>query len=125
MSTFNNTIKSERYYQTNAHGNWKRRGERATKRRDLGCAWRLEKEGLDFVVQHEYQRASGSSQDVGEGSLEEGAGALGLGDGGPAVHRAGVGALGGRSARLHHHAPSHSVEGVGHDTGHSGHNLNR
>lgn len=98
-------------------------GERATERRDLSCAWRLEEEGLDFIVEDEHQRAAGTSQHVGEGSLEEGAGALGLGDGGPAVHGAGVGALGRRSAGLHHHAPSHSVEGVRHDTGYSGHNL--
>lgn len=84
---------------------------------------RLEEERLDLVVEHQYESATSSSEDVGEGTLEERAGTLGRVDLRPAVHGAGVCPLGDRSTGLHHHTPPDSVEGVGHDTGHSGHHL--
>lgn len=89
-----------------------------------GClVTRLEEERLDLVVEYEYESATSSSEDVGEGTLEERAGTLSGVDLSPAVHGAGVCPLGDRSTGLHHHTPSHGVEGVGHDTGHSGHHL--
>jgi hypothetical protein len=80
-------------------------------------------ESLDFVVEHEHEGAAGTAEHVGEGALEEGTGALVLGDRRPAVHGVLVQHLGLCAAGLHHHAPAHGVEGVGDDARHSGHAL--
>lgn len=88
-----------------------------------GPSRNLEEEGLDLVVEYEYESASGTSEHVGEGSLEEGVGALCLGDVAPTVHGAGVRPLGHWATGLHHHTPPHCVEGVGDNTGDSGYNL--
>lgn len=40
---------------------------------------------LDFVVEDEHEGAAGASEDVREGSLEEGFWSLCFGDGGPAM----------------------------------------
>ncbi len=86
-----------------------------------GCG-RLEKV-LDLVVQYEYESTTGTTENVGEGSLEEGAATLGLGDRGPAVSGALVQDVGLGTTGLHHHAPTHGVEGIGDDTGDGGHTL--
>lgn len=80
-------------------------------------------ESLDFVVEHEHEGAAGTAEHVGEGALEEGTGALVLGDRRPAVHGALVQHLGLSAARLHHHAPAHGVEGIGDNTSNGGHAL--
>lgn len=69
---------------------------------------------LDLVVHHQHQRAAGAAEHVGQRALEEGLGALGLHDLGPAVDGRGVDAVG--RARLHHQAAADGVEGVGGDT---------
>lgn len=78
---------------------------------------------LDFIVQHQYEGTAGTAEDVREGTLEEGAGALLFGDGGPAVQRALVDDLGLGTTGLHHHATTHGVEWIGHDTGNGGDTL--
>lgn len=78
---------------------------------------------LDFIVQHQYESTAGTTEDVGEGTLEEGTGTLLLGDSGPAMQCALVDDLGRGTARLHHHATTDSIEGIGYDTGDSGDDL--
>lgn len=78
---------------------------------------------LDLIVQDKHERATSASEYVGEGSLEEGGGALLLGDGGPAVQGALVQDVALGASGLHHHAPADGVEGVRDDTGHGGHGL--
>lgn len=75
--------------------------------------WKLAlQEVLDFVVEDKHEGAASASEDVGEGAFEEGAGAFGLQDDGPAVGRALVEALVGGPPGLHHHAPSDRVERI-------------
>lgn len=78
---------------------------------------------LDFIVQHKYEGTASTTEDVGEGTLEEGTGTLLLGDGSPAMQCALVDDLGLGTARLHHHTTTDGVEGIGHDTGDGGDNL--
>lgn len=75
----------------------------------------LAEQGLEFVVEDEHQGAAGTSDDVGEGALEEGRAALRLGDLDPAVERVLVEDLALGAARLHHHATTDSVERIRHD----------
>jgi len=72
----------------------------------------LEEEALDFVVQDEYEGTAGTSEDVGERALEEGAASLSLEDGCPAVGGALVCHVGLGAPGLHHHPPTDGVEGV-------------
>mmetsp|Transcript_10385 Transcript_10385/g.26648 ORF Transcript_10385/g.26648 Transcript_10385/m.26648 type:complete len:392 (+) Transcript_10385:95-1270(+) len=69
---------------------------------------------LDLVVHDEDESASGSSEDVGEGSLEEGSHSFILGDLGPAVERSVVELF--LSSGLHHESSSDGVEGVRDDS---------
>lgn len=83
----------------------------------------LDQEFLQFIVEYKHEGATSTSQHVGESSLEEGAGTFSLGDDGPAVEGALVDDLRLATSRLHHQTSSHGVEGIGHNTGHSCHNL--
>lgn len=78
---------------------------------------------LDLVVKDEHEGATGSSEDVREGALEEGGGTLGLGDGCPAVQSVLVQDVGLGASGLHHHAPTDRVEGIRHDTSYGGDGL--
>lgn len=78
---------------------------------------------LDLVVHDQYDGATGASEHVGEGSLEEGAGAFLFGDGHPAVSGALVDDFALGTSRLHHHTPTDGVEGIRDDAGHGGHGL--
>lgn len=90
--------------------------------RESDVIGRLE-EVLDFVVEHQHDGTASTSEDVGEGSLEEGSSTFLFGDSGPAVSCALVDDFALGSARLHHHTPTHSIEGIGNNTGHSGYSL--
>lgn len=83
----------------------------------------LDQQGFEFVVEYEYEGTAGTAEDVGESSFEESASAFGLGDDRPAVHGVLVDDFGFGSAGLHHHSPTHGVEGVGDDTGAGGDDL--
>lgn len=73
-------------------------------------------EVLDFVVEYEHDGATSASENVGESSLEEGGGTFRFCDGGPAVERVLVQNVGLLTSRLHHHTPTHSVEGIRDDS---------
>lgn len=83
------------------------------------------KEVLDLIVQYEHKRTAGTAENVGECALEEGVAALRLVDGGPAVKGVLVQDFALGTARLHHHAPTHRVERIRHDTGNSGYGLQK
>lgn len=72
---------------------------------------------LDLVIQHKYEGTTSTSEYVGERSLEESTSSFRLGDGSPAVKCVLVQDVSLGAARLHHHAPTDSVEGIGDDTG--------
>ena len=76
----------------------------------------LEVVALESVVEDEHESAAGSSDDVGEGSLEEGLDTLFAGDDSEAVHGALVGHFFDWLTRLHHESSSHGVEWVGDDS---------
>ena len=65
---------------------------------------------LDFIVESQDKSATGSTENVGEGSLEEGASTFGLGDLDPAVEGVLVDDV--FATRLHHHTTTDSVEWV-------------
>mmetsp|Transcript_124600 Transcript_124600/g.215333 ORF Transcript_124600/g.215333 Transcript_124600/m.215333 type:complete len:307 (-) Transcript_124600:30-950(-) len=65
---------------------------------------------LELVVEDQDDGAAGAADDVGQGALEEGAGALVLEDLAPAVQGVLVQDVG--AAGLHHHAAADRVEGV-------------
>lgn len=78
---------------------------------------------MNLVVEDEHKSSSGSSEDVGERSLEESGGTL-VGDDLPeAVDGSLVLLLLDWSSGLHHESSSHGVEWVGDDTRDSGHGL--
>lgn len=87
----------------------------------IGCS--LEVGALNGVVEDENEGASGSSDDVREGSLEEGLDTLLLCDDLEAVQGALVGHLLDWLSRLHHESSSDSVEWVGDNSGGYGYNL--
>lgn len=96
------------------------RGARATMiLQDVGSS--AEEDGLDLRVEHEHEGATSASDDVGEGSLEEGSGSLVGSDSSEAVDGAAVHLLG--AAGVHHESTTDGVEGVGEDTGGDGHEL--
>uniref|UniRef100_A0A182MJX6 Vesicle transport protein GOT1B n=1 Tax=Anopheles culicifacies TaxID=139723 RepID=A0A182MJX6_9DIPT len=70
-----------------------------------------------------HECTASTTEHVREGTLEEGTTTFLLGDGCPAVKRALVHDLGLGATRLHHHATTDGVEGIGHDTGNGGHDL--
>ena len=76
----------------------------------------LEVVALESIVEDEHESAAGSSDDVGEGSLEEGPHALLTGDDSEAVQGALVGHFFDWLTRLHHESSSHGVEWVGDDS---------
>lgn len=78
---------------------------------------------MDLVVEDEHKSSSGSSEDVGERSLEESEGTLVGDDLSEAVDGSLVLLLLDWSSRLHHESSSHSVEWVGNDTRGGGHGL--
>jgi len=80
-----------------------------------------EEECLDLGVEDEHEGATGTSDDVGEGSLEEGSGALVLGDLSEAVQSTVVHLLG--SAGVHHESTSDGIERVRDDTSADGDEL--
>jgi hypothetical protein len=65
---------------------------------------------LDLVVEDEHQGTTGTSDDVGEGSLEEGFGTFVLKDFLEAIDGASVHDIG--SSRLHHESSSHGIERI-------------
>lgn len=81
------------------------------------------KKVLDLVVQYEHERAAGTAENVGERALEEGVTTFRLVDGRPAMKSILVENLSLGTARLHHHAPTHRIEGIRDDTGNSGNDL--
>ena len=82
-----------------------------------------EKVGLDLGVEDEDQGAAGASDDVGEGTLEEGLHALLLRDLDEAVPGAGVLDIGALLAGHHHQASADTVKWVGDDTSRHSHEL--
>jgi hypothetical protein len=82
-----------------------------------------EEVGLDFVVEDEDESTTSSSDDVGEGSLEEGFCALLLVDLDEAVRGASVHELGLWETRLHHQSSTDGVEWVRDNTGGDSDNL--
>ena len=78
---------------------------------------------FDFIVQHKYESTSSTTEDVGEGSLEEGTSTFTFRDSCPAVSSALVENVTLGSARLHHHTPTHSVEGIRDNTSYGGNAL--
>lgn len=83
----------------------------------------LTHQSLQLIVEHEHQSATSTTQDVGEGALEEGGGSFLLADLDPAVQGVLVHDIGLGTARLHHHASSDGVEWIGDDAGGCRHNL--
>ena len=81
----------------------------------------LYNELLEFIVKYEYEGTTGTTDNVGEGALEEGAGALIPGDLGEAVHSTVVHLLG--SAGVHHESTSDGIERVRDDTSADGDEL--
>ena len=79
--------------------------------------------GLDLGVENEHKGATGSADNVGEGSLEEGEGTFLGEDLLEAVSSAGVLNVGAGTAGLHHQATADGVKGVGEDTGEDGDDL--
>lgn len=78
---------------------------------------------LDFIVQYKYESTTGTSENVREGTLEEGTGTFLFGDGGPAVHCVLVDDFGSLATRLHHHTTTDSIEWIGYNTSNSCNNL--
>ena len=78
---------------------------------------------LDFIVQYKYESTTSTSENVGEGTLEEGTGTFLFGDGGPAVQCVLVDDFGSLATRLHHHTTTDSIEGIGDNTSNSCNNL--
>jgi hypothetical protein len=78
---------------------------------------------LDLVVEDEHESSSGSSEDVGERSLEESGGTLVGDDPFEAIYSSLVLLLLDWSSRLHHESSSDGVEWVGDNTGGGGHSL--
>lgn len=78
---------------------------------------------LDFVIHDEYDGTAGTTENVGERALEEGAGTFGLGDRDPAVSGALVDDFSLLASGLHHHTPTYGVEGIRDDTGDGGDGL--
>lgn len=83
----------------------------------------LTEKGFELIVEDEYEGTTSSTQNVGEGSLEEGTATFRFVDLAPAVkgvlvHNFRLGAT-----RLHHHTTTNSVEGIGDDTRNSGDTL--
>lgn len=76
-----------------------------------------------LVVQNQYERTAGTAENVGERALEEGIATFRLVNGGPTVKSILVEDVTLGSARLHHHASSHRVEGIGHNTRDGGYGL--
>ena len=93
----------------------------------LKCALSLlagvQEVGLDLVVENEHKGTTGSSNDVREGSLEEGLGSLLFKDFGKAVHCAGVLNVTTLLARLHHQSSADGIKWVRDDTGGNGNEL--
>merc|ERR1719409_2379272 len=81
---------------------------------------RLRDERLDLVVHDEHERAADATEDVGEGTLEEGARALLRVDLDESVEGAVVELL---ASGGHHEATANRVEGVGEDARSVGGNL--
>ena len=73
-----------------------------------------EEVGLDLGVENEDEGTAGTTDNVGEGALEEGAGAFILGDLGEAVNCAVVHLL--LATRVHHESTTDGVKRVGNDT---------
>ena len=65
---------------------------------------------LNLVVEDEHEGTTGTSDDVGKGSLEEGSGSFVFGDFSNTVHGTSVKDVG--SSRLHHKSSSHGIKGI-------------
>jgi len=76
---------------------------------------------LDLVVEDENESSTGSSEDVREGSLEEGLGSFVLEDFLEAIDGAGVKDI--SSTGLHHKSSSDGVKGIGDDSRYHGDGL--
>jgi len=82
-----------------------------------------EHENLDLIVENEHQGTTSSTENVGEGALEESIGAFVLGDLLPAVEGASVHNFRALATRLHHETTTDSVEGIRDDARYGGHAL--
>ena len=69
-------------------------------------------ECLKFIVEDEDEGTTGTTEDVRQGSLEEGLATFRFVDLGPAVEGVLVHDFALGTARLHHHTTTYSVEGV-------------
>jgi hypothetical protein len=78
---------------------------------------------LDLSVEYEHEGTTCAAEYVGEGTLEEGTGALLSGDLSDAVHGASVLDIGTSAARLHHQSSANGVKRVGDDTSADGDDL--
>lgn len=83
----------------------------------------LTHQSLQLIVEHEHQSTTSTTQDVGEGALEEGRSTFLLANLDPAIESVLVHDVGLGTARLHHHASSDGVEWIGDDAGSRRHNL--
>jgi len=72
---------------------------------------------LHFVVEDQNKGSTSTSEDVGEGTLEEGLTTFILVDLSEAVKSTGVHDFCSLSTRLHHQSSSDSIKGIRHDTG--------
>lgn len=80
-------------------------------------------EFLEFIVEHQDEGATSSTEDVGQSSLEEGIGSFLFVDLDPAVQCVLVHNVGLCASRLHHHASSDCVEWIWENTRADCHNL--
>jgi len=71
---------------------------------------------LDLVIEYEHKSTTGTTEYVGEGTLEECPRTFGGGDRLPAVDCALVQDVALGAARLHHHTPTHRIEWIRDDT---------
>lgn len=83
---------------------------------------RLE-EFLDFIIEYQHKGTTSTTENVGEGALEESTSTLRLGDRRPAVDCVLVQDFALGTTRLHHHTPTYRVEGIRDDTGDGGDDL--
>jgi hypothetical protein len=80
-------------------------------------------DSLELVVEDEHKSATGSSDDVGEASLEESAWSLVLEDLPEAVHGTVVHGVSSGLTSVHHESSSHGIERVRDNTGTNGDDL--
>lgn len=83
----------------------------------------LSDESLELIVEDEHEGTTGTTENVGKGSLEEGFATFRFVDLDPAVEGVLVHDLALGTSRLHHHTTTDGVEGIGDNAGDGGDNL--